>query len=61
MKNAGIRCGNFICQELNKNGECTIDGPQGQPCVMDCSYHSDCTVCKANCKEIVTEDGFIIK
>ena len=61
MKNAGIRCGNFVCQELNKNGEGTIEGPQGKPCVMDCSYHSDCTVCKANCEEIVTEYGFIMK
>lgn len=60
MRNAAIRCKNFRCNLLNESGNCTAEGVES-PCVMDCTYHSDCNECSTSCIEDITDDGFIIK
>lgn len=61
MRNAEIRCENFICNLLNpETGNCTSEC-MGSSCVMDCIYHSDCNECTTDCTEDITDNGFIIK
>lgn len=60
MRDAEIRCKNFKCNYLNENGDCTVECAETH-CIMECSYHSDCTECVTDCEEHISEDGFIIK